>query len=135
LVRLIDTSVFIELERSDRPLDDILRDAWSEPIALASITAAELLVGVEAANSTARRQQRAAFVETILTHFLVFPLDIGVARVHARLRAELERSGRRVGPYDPIVAATAVTHGYDVLTLNIREFRQVPGLRVRTPAW
>lgn len=32
-----------------------------------------------------------------------------------------------------IVAATAIAHGYDVFTLNVREFERVPGLIVTRP--
>ena len=61
------------------------------------------------------------------------PFDLRVARVHARRWAELAAAGQITGPHDLIIGATALTHGYDVLTLNLREFRQVPGLIVRQP--
>jgi predicted nucleic acid-binding protein len=97
---------------------------------LASITVAELLVGAEKADSVARRH-RLAFVGTIVAAFPVLPLDVPVAR----LWAALEAVGGRIGPYDMVVAATALAHGYDVLTFNIREFARVPGLTVHRPDW
>ncbi len=54
-----------------------------------------------------------------------------VARVHARLVADLTAAGRLIGPNDVMIAATAVAHGYGLLTLNVREFARVPGLDVR----
>lgn len=69
----------------------------------------------------------------VLSSLRVFSLDVGVARVHAHLWAHLEGSGQRIGPYDMIVAATAIAHGYDVFTLNVREFERVPGLIVTRP--
>jgi tRNA(fMet)-specific endonuclease VapC len=47
----------------------------------------------------------------------------------------LRSSGLTIGPYDAIIAATALANGYDVLTDNIREFSRVPGLVVRQPNW
>ena len=135
MARLIDSSVFIELERSGRQLGELLALAPDEAWAVASITVAELLVGAEKADSVERRRRRLDFVEAILTEFVVLPYDLPIARAHARLWAELELSGRRIGPYDLLVAATALVHGYDVLTFNMREFERVPGLVARRPGW
>jgi tRNA(fMet)-specific endonuclease VapC len=40
-----------------------------------------------------------------------------------------------IGLHDIEVAATALTHGYGVLTDNVRDFERVPGLIVRQPVW
>ena len=135
MARLIDSSVFIELERRGLPLAVIATDALDEPNAIASITAAELLFGVERANTRERRDQRTGFVEAVLAEMPIVPLDLVVARAQARLWAELATSGSPIGPYDLVVAATALVEGYDVLTFNVREFQRVPGLVVRRPAW
>jgi predicted nucleic acid-binding protein len=133
--RLIDTSVLIDLERTGKPLGLIGADEPNEAFAPASITVAELLVGAEKADSPLRRRRRFDVVETILARFPVLPYDLDVARAHAHLWAELEHAGQRIGPYDLLVAATALVHGYAVLTFNVREFARVPGLVVHRPGW
>jgi predicted nucleic acid-binding protein len=130
---LIDTSVFIEVERRGTPLDAVAGVTAREPIALAAITASELLVGVHRAAPSERSQRRAAFVEDIIGRIPILPFDLVVARVHARLLAELAATGRTVGQNDLLIAATAHAHGYEVLTLNVRDFGRVPGLVVRQP--
>ena len=125
MARLIDASVFIELKRQGCPLGDTVAEALNVPFALASITAAELLFGVERAD-TSERRRRSEFVETMLAELQVVPLDLAIARTHARLWAQLESNGARISPYDLIVAATAVARGYSVLTFNVREFERVP---------
>ncbi len=134
MARLIDTAVFIELERSGRPLSVLPAQALDERFALASITIAELLVGAEKATDR-RRQRRYEFVTAVLAAFPVVPFDVLVARVHARLWAELDRQGRRIGPYDLLIAATAVTYGYEVVAFNTGEFGRVSGLGVRRSNW
>jgi len=52
---------------------------------------------------------------------------------HARIWAELERSGRMVSHYDLIVAATALEHGSAVATFNVRHFKVVRGLKIIEP--
>jgi tRNA(fMet)-specific endonuclease VapC len=49
--------------------------------------------------------------------------------------AELRAVGRSLGSNDLQIADTALTHGYDLLTHNRREFDRVPGLVVRVPNW
>jgi predicted nucleic acid-binding protein len=97
---------------------------------IASITASELLVGVHRANSEARRVRRSAFVEAVLETIPVLDFGIEAARVHAQITAWLAARGELIGPYDLIIAATALSHGYPVMTANTREFQRVPGLDV-----
>jgi len=132
---LIDTSVFITLERTGRTLSALIRPIPGEPLALSSITASELLVGVHRANTEPRRRTREAFVETIFTTVPLVQFDLSAARVHARLSAQLAAVGQPFGAHDLLIGATALTHGYGVLTENVRDFARVPGLVVRQPTW
>ena len=132
--RLIDSSVFITLERRGLSLA-ALPISGSETVALASVTASELLVGVHRAGDASRRARRESFVESVLAAVPVAPFDLLVARTHARLSAELAAAGNRIGEHDAMIAATALTHGFSVLTENRRDFDRVAGLVVETPAW
>jgi tRNA(fMet)-specific endonuclease VapC len=49
---------------------------------------------------------------------------------YGRLRAELSRKGRPIGPLDTLIAAHALSLGVTLITSNIKEFRRVRGLRV-----
>jgi predicted nucleic acid-binding protein len=76
------------------------------------------------------RGQREAFVEATLAALPVLTFDLLVARVHARLWAELASSGAEVGAHDRLVAATAMSAGWRVATANTRHFNRVSGLDV-----
>lgn len=128
MAQLIDTSVFVALERRRLPFSALAQAAPEEPVALASITASELLTGVDRADSPERRLRREAFVEAILDTIPVIPFDLRVARTHAHLWAHLARVGQLIGAHDLLIAAT-------VLTQKIREFERVPGLVMRQPDW
>jgi predicted nucleic acid-binding protein len=135
MARLIDSSALITLERHDLSIDAINRLVPYEAGAIASITASELLVGVHRASTAERRRRREAFVEAELARLLVLPFDLPVAWTHARISAELTAMGQSVGVNDLLITATALTHGYSVLTENLRDFERVPGLRVDRPDW
>lgn len=122
---LLDSSVLIRLERSGSTL--ALAD--DEEVAIAAITASELLHGVHRADPQ-RRAQREAFVEHVLRVLPVFPFSLESARVHARLWADMAAAGVLIGPHDLILAATALALGWSVATYNADEFARVPGLVV-----
>jgi tRNA(fMet)-specific endonuclease VapC len=135
MAQLIDASVFITLERRGQHTLDLPAIAPDERIGIAAITASELLVGIHRADSPERRLQREAFVEAVLEIVPILPFDLRVARVHAQLWAQLTGMGQLIGDHDLLVAATALAHGYSVLTDNLREFHRVPGLGARRPNW
>jgi predicted nucleic acid-binding protein len=132
---LIDSSVFIALERRGLLGQDVLPAIGEESAALASMTASELLHGVYRANSEERRVRRQAFVEAILSAVRILPFDLSAARIHAQVSAQLLASGRQIGAHDLIIGATALANQVDVLTVNLRDFVRIPGLVVRQPEW
>ena len=50
--------------------------------------------------------------------------------ISAIIRADLERQGRPIGPYDYQIAGHARSRGLTVVTRNTGEFERVAGLRV-----
>lgn len=100
-----------------------------EEVGIAAITASELLHGVHRA-STEHRPKREAFVEGVLAAFPTLPFDLLVARVHARVWAQLASAGTQVRAHDQIIAATAIAAGWRVATANSREFDRVAGVEV-----
>jgi tRNA(fMet)-specific endonuclease VapC len=63
-------------------------------------------------------------------HVVVVGFEEEDAVIAGDLRAELERAGTPIGPYDLLIAAQALRSGSTLVTANVREFRRVPGLAV-----
>jgi tRNA(fMet)-specific endonuclease VapC len=127
---ILDTTILIAAERGDWELDDVIQD--DDDVAMAAITAAELLVGVELADSR-YRSRRSDFVEAVLSSFQVEEYGIPVARAHARLLGHVRRSGRPRGAHDLIIAATAASRGRVVVTADPAGFDDLPDVYVRSP--
>jgi tRNA(fMet)-specific endonuclease VapC len=130
MATLIDASVLIAAERGQLDLDALLAEHAGEEIAIAAITASELLHGVHRAAGTAQRTRREAFVEDLLAQLPVIPFDLVAARIHSRVWAQLARRGLEVGAHDLLIAATAIATGSKVATGDERSFRRIPGLSV-----
>ncbi len=132
---LVDSSTFVRAERLHLSPAEVGALSSGDRMAIAAITASELLVGVYRSRHLAYRVQRERFVRWILESFPSLPFDLTVAEVYAQLWANLAESGSLIAAHDLIIAATAVAHGYSVLTENVAHFRTVPGLDVRQPRW
>jgi tRNA(fMet)-specific endonuclease VapC len=129
---LIDASVLIEHERGRMSLEPHLTGREQEKFFLSVITASELLHGVHRASDPGVRARRSAFVEAVLERFPLLSVDLATARAHAQLWARLMAEGRLIGPHDLWLAATCLAHGLTMVTTNMREFTQVPGLAVES---
>lgn len=79
MARLIDTSVIISLERRKLPVSAMAEMLKDEPIAIASITASELLAGYYRSSVGQQREERLDFIEFVLTAFPVLPFDLATA--------------------------------------------------------
>jgi predicted nucleic acid-binding protein len=125
---VIDTDVWVLAEKSGQPLD-LSRWAHFGGAYMSVITASELLVGVERANTPERRAQRGAFVEHLLTFIPVLDLTLPVSRTHARMVAALPKN-ITAGAHDALIAATALHYGHALLTRNVAHFSLFAGLKV-----
>ncbi len=124
---LIDTDVLIQAERDGGAAIDAV--AADEDRAISVLTVSELLRGVHGGDDR-HVARRTAFVEAIIAHYEPIGITVAAARVHARLWADLDAAGARIGAHDLWIAATAVAEGFGVATRNVREFSRVAGLRL-----
>jgi tRNA(fMet)-specific endonuclease VapC len=127
---VVDTSVLVATERGGLPLDTLHQiRPGARPVASA-ITVSELLHGCHRAQPEPRRLSREQFIAALLSELEVLPFDLAVAREHARIWARLAERGEIIGPYDLIIAATAVAYSSPLATLNFKEFQKIKGLEV-----
>ena len=125
---ILDTTVLVSAERGRRRLDRAIDD--DDDVAIAAVTAAELLVGLELAGQR-QRVARAAFVEDVLQTLSVEDYTLATARAHALLLAATRAARIPRGAHDLIIAATAAATGRTVVTADERGFRDLPGVAVR----
>lgn len=122
---MLDTNLCIRVLR-DRPAG--LRDRFNAEAAslcISTVTLAELLHGAEkSVQASATRQQVEAFADRLA----VLSFDAEAAAHYGTIRADLERRGQVIGPYDLMIAGHARSRGLVVVTGNLGEFTRVPGL-------
>jgi tRNA(fMet)-specific endonuclease VapC len=129
---ILDADVIIRGEKGTFDLRRWLASRPNEQFEIAAITVAELWHGVERASGP-QRSKRQRYLQAFLNMVPVIPYTEQTAYEHARLWAELTTSGKMIGFYDVIVAATALERGCELATFNTKHFAQVKGLKVIDP--
>jgi tRNA(fMet)-specific endonuclease VapC len=129
---ILDADVIIRGEKGTFDLQGWLEAQPSDRFEIAAITVAELWHGVERATG-ARRATRERYLRALLELLPILPYTDQTAYNHARIWAQMESSGKMIGPYDLIAAATALERGSSIATFNKRHFANVKGLKVIEP--
>jgi tRNA(fMet)-specific endonuclease VapC len=129
---ILDADILIRGEKGTFDLKGWFASRPAEKFEIAAVTVAELWHGIERATGT-HRAKRQQYLEALLAGLPVIPYTEQTAYEHARVWAKLEASGKMIGYYDIIVAATALERGSAVVTFNQRHFAQVKGLTVIEP--
>lgn len=93
------------------------------------VTVYELFCGLAKAQDPDRERQKVQFFVTTVSEL---PFDRAAAESAARIRANLERDGAVIGPYDLLIAGHAMATGLTLVTKNVREFQRVDGLNVES---
>jgi len=96
-------------------------------IAIPAVVLYELEVGRLKSRNPERRQ---AELEELTTFATILPFGPPEAAAAAQVRADLERAGSPIGPYDVLIAGTVLSHRAILVTNNVSEFGRVRGLVV-----
>jgi tRNA(fMet)-specific endonuclease VapC len=127
LIYLLDTNICIyALNRRLPQVLERLRSISRSALAVSVITVLELRQGAEKSVDPQPAHQKLDF---FLSPIRALPFEEDAALVAARIRAHLERVGKRIGDLDSLIAAQAIALDLILVTNNLREFERVPNLR------
>lgn len=127
---IFDTSVLIAIERGSLNIEGLIKGRENEAFGISVITVSELLHGVHRADSEKRRLKRDAYVEKIIETFPIYPFELSAARIYARIWAHLTKRGITIGAHDLMIASTAISIGFSVMTSDMRDYGKIKGLEV-----
>jgi tRNA(fMet)-specific endonuclease VapC len=127
-VFLLDTNICIyTISGRLRHVVDKLKSYEPPLIKLSSVSVGELEYG--ASKSAHREKNRIALLH-FLSAFDIVDFNDKDAEVFGIIRANLEKEGQIMGPYDLQIAAQAITRGLVLVTNNVKEFERIKGLRI-----
>lgn len=128
---LIDTCIWIDVERGTISPADVARHTGKEPVFISPVTLAELAFGAEMAEDESIRQKRMAALDRLRKKPFVI-IDEITGEVFGRLAAYLRREGKghRYRVQDIWLASQAIQNGLKLLTRNEKDFADIPGLEL-----
>lgn len=123
---MLDTNICIRVLRDRPPSARPRFNAERDALCISTATLAKLLHG---AAKSARPAEKRREVDRLASRLAVLPFDEDAAAHFGDIRADLERRGMVIGPYDLMVAGHARSRGLIVVTGNLGEFARMDGLR------
>ena len=128
---LIDTSLWIAVERGALAAADIQAITRQEPVYLSPINVAEIRFGLELLRAGPQKQRAVASFRR-LRRKPQLRITAETADTFGVLSAKLKRAGR--DPYvrvnDLWLAAQAIQRNFRLLTSNLKNFADIPGLQL-----
>lgn len=125
---VLDTNTLIYFFKGIGNVADHLLSTPPDDIGIPAIVVFELAVGIRKSSFP---QKRTAQLKEFLDIVRVIPFGLEEAQAAARIRADLEKKGLPIGPYDVLIAATALAADATLITHNIKEFQRIDSLRIQ----
>lgn len=125
---LLDTNICIYLIKKRSPeILERFRKHSPQDVAISTITLFELQYGVE--KSQYKQRSEEALAKFLLPLNLI-DLDRSAAIEASAIRAQLEKKGLSIGPYDLLIAGLAKSQEMTLVTNNTNEFERVADLHL-----
>jgi len=96
-------------------------------IGIPTIVLYELEVGIA---KSARPRKRKAQLQEFISLVNIIPFSCAEAKCAEGIRVKLEKKGSLIGPYDVLIAASAMANNNILVTHNQREFQRISGLKL-----
>ena len=128
---ILDSCVWVGIASNQVERQSVIEAAGNSPVFISVISLGELGFGVESCKDPSERALRAAYMSQLEIR-PTLEITKQTAASFGVLCASVKQLGRSPRPrYNDLwLAAQAIEHGYELLTLNIKDFVDLPGLRL-----
>jgi predicted nucleic acid-binding protein len=128
---VIDTSLWIAVERGMLSAADIHAITRQDPVYLSPVNVAEIRFGQELLPAGAKKQRAEAMLRR-LQRKPQLRITIDTAQTFGNLAGRLRKTGRdpHVRINDLWLAAQAIQRNFRLLTSNAKDFADIPGLQM-----
>lgn len=128
---LIDTCVWVDVERGKVTPANVETHTGNEPVFISPITIAELTFGMEMSKTTAIKNKRIAALNLLRKKPLLI-IDELTGDIFGRIAAQIYKDGKQSKHriQDIWLASQAIQHDFKLLTSNIKDFKDIQGLKI-----
>ena len=127
MIYMLDTNICIYvINNKPKQVFERFQQYELGQLAISSITASELAFGVEKSGSERNKNALNKF----LSPLDILSYDEKAIWHYAKLRQELQSSGKTIGSLDMLIAAHALALDVTLVTNNTKEFERIDGLKL-----
>jgi tRNA(fMet)-specific endonuclease VapC len=124
---ILDTNTLIYFFKGVGNVAGTLLSKSPNNIYIPAIVLFELKLGIaKSTNPTKRKKQ----LERLVSHVNILPFGTREADSAAMIGADLEKTGMPIGPYDTLIAGTALAANAILVTHNVKEFERISALTI-----
>ncbi len=124
---LIDTDILIHSIKGNAIVNQNIARYAAIPKAISIITFGELLYG---AKKSQQRDKNTSVVYRIAEIFPVVGITRSTIEAFTEIKLALDKKGEGIEDFDLLIAATALSLNYTLVTNNLKHFKRIGGLRI-----
>ncbi|MBF56892.1 MAG: VapC toxin family PIN domain ribonuclease [Halomonas sp.] len=127
MMYVLDTNTLIYFFKGMGSVADNLLSKKPADIGIPAIVLYELELGIA---KSAAPKKRAMQLDKLIDTVQILGFSTPEAKASAQIRATLEKQGTPIGPYDTLIAGTALANQGTLVTHNTGEFKRIKKLAV-----
>jgi len=124
---LIDADILINSIKGNSRIHQRIAELAVIPKAISIITYGELIYG---AKKSKQVEKNSSIIYRIAEIFPIIGISRAIMETFVELKVSLERKGQRLDEFDLMIAATALSLNYTLVTNNSTHFRRIKGIRL-----
>jgi len=124
---LIDTDIIIYSIKGNPKVRQRIAEKETIPKAISIITYGELLYG---AKKSSQAEKNSAIIYRLAEIFPIIGISRSVIEAFADVKVALERKGEKISDMDLLIASTALSLNYTLVSNNVRHYERIRGLKL-----
>ena len=124
---LIDTDILIYLIHGNRSIDTRIQETQPITKAISIITFGELLYG---AKKSTQKEKNLAIIYRLSEVFPIIQVNRSTIEAFSEIKTALDKRGEKIEDFDVLIAATALSMNYILVTNNTKHFQRIDGLKI-----
>lgn len=124
---LIDTDIIINSIKGNKKVNQRISEYAAIPKAISIITFGELLYG---AKKSIQRDKNTSIVYRLAEIFPIVGITRSTIEAFTDVKMALDLKGERIEDFDLLIAATALSLNYTLVTNNTKHYKRIEGLNL-----
>jgi predicted nucleic acid-binding protein len=124
---LLDTDICIEFLRNNKKVVGLIRGF--KELHISAVTLSELFFGIYNSNNEKKHKAKIA---DFLSNVSLLETNFSISNNFGKIKTSLKNKGFLAGDFDMMNAAFALTYDMTLVTRNIRHFKNIDGIKLRT---